>query len=102
MGVSYDCKTNVLSEVDDEYVVLIPKAVTPRQARLALLGGGLLSGVETALNGLSSPAKEAALIEWEYATEIRRDSPLVTSLGAALNLNSAQIDALFVAAAAIE
>jgi hypothetical protein len=42
-----------------------------RQARLALLGAGLLPQVETALNSLDEPYKSAALIEWEYARRLK-------------------------------
>ena len=75
----------------------VPSSVSARQARLALLGAGLLGDVEAALNSLSSPEKEAALIEWEYATEIRRDSPLVVSVAVGLGLSCEQIDQLFIA-----
>lgn len=75
--------------------------VTMRQARLALLAGGHLANAETALNALPSPQKEAALIEWEYASEIRRDSALVTGIGAALGLTELEIDTLFETAAAL-
>lgn len=80
---------------------VVPTEITPRQARLALLGAGLLSSVDAALNGLSEPAKSAAKIEWEYATAIYRDSPLVNQLGPALGLNEAQVDALFIQAASL-
>lgn len=76
--------------------------VSMRQARLALLGAGLLSSVDAAIAGIPDVAQRAAaLIDWEYATEVRRVSPLVASLGPALGLDDAQIDALFEAAAAI-
>lgn len=78
-----------------------PSSITPRQARLALLGAGLLSSVDVALAGLPEPQKSAAQIEWEYATSVERSSPLVTSLGGALGLTGAQIDALFIQAAAL-
>ncbi|MEY2654794.1 MAG: hypothetical protein RLZZ524_1822 [Pseudomonadota bacterium] len=79
----------------------VPKSVTMRQARLALLGAGLLASVETALDALSEPAKSAARIEWDYSNELLRANPLVATLGAALGLSSGQIDNLFVAAAAL-
>lgn len=75
-----------------------PVAVTMRQARLALLGAGLLDDVDAAINGLPSPQKEAARIEWEYAAEVQRNSGLVPMLGAALGLDDAGLDALFVEA----
>ena len=69
--------------------------VSMRQARLALLQSGLLSSVDDSLNALPEPDKSAALIEWEYATEVRRASPLVESLSAALSLSPEQLDDLF-------
>lgn len=83
------------------YVAPAPSVVTMRQARLALLGAGLLASVDAAIDSLPSPQKEAARIEWEYATEVQRSSGLVSMMGAALGLDDAGLDALFVAAASI-
>ena len=64
-------------------VVVVPTSVTPRQARLALLQIGKLDAVSAALTAIPDPARRtAAQIEWEYATVIERNSPLVTSLAA--------------------
>lgn len=79
----------------------IPQSVTMRQARLALLGAGLLSGVEAAITTLPEPQKSAALIEWEYAALVQRSSGLVPMMGTALGLTESQLDDLFVAAAAL-
>lgn len=76
----------------------VPEAVSMRQARLALLGAGLLGAIDAAINSLPSPQKEAAAIEWDYASDVRRDSPLLESLAPALGLTDAQIDALFITA----
>lgn len=81
--------------------VAVPAEITPRQARLALLGAGLLSSVDAALDGLAEPMRSAARIEWEYATKIERASPLVAQLGPALGMSPEQIDALFVSAASL-
>lgn len=78
-----------------------PSVVTMRQARLALLGVGKLDDVAAAIAGLPSPQKEAAQIEWEYATEVKRDSALVAQLAPALNLDAAALDALFTQAATL-
>jgi hypothetical protein len=78
-----------------------PSVVTARQARLALLQAGKLAAVAAAIAALPSPAKEAAQIEWEYATEIRRDWPLVQTLAPVLGMSAADLDALFTAAAAL-
>ena len=44
---------------------------------------------------------KAAQITWEFASEFRRDNPLLTALGANLGLTVAQIDQFFIAAAAL-
>ncbi len=81
--------------------VKVPDAVTMRQARLALLGAGILSSIDAAIDTMPSPQKEAARIEWEYSQEVHRDQPLVLALAPALGLTDAQIDALFIAASAL-
>lgn len=77
--------------------VVVPAAVSMRQARLALLEAGKLADVEVAIDAIPDATQRAAAqIEWEYAGEVRRDSQLVQTLGPALGLD---LDALFVAAA---
>ena len=69
--------------------------LSARQLRLALLGLGLTGAqVEAKIAALpGTPAqREAAMIEWKYATTYQRDHPLVVALGAALGLTKAQID----------
>ena len=77
----------------------VPQVVTMRQARLAILGAGLLPMVDAAIAALPSPQKEAALIEWGYSSEVHRDSAFVLTLAAALNLSTEQLDSLFTQAA---
>lgn len=77
--------------------IVIPKTVTPRQARLVLLQAGLLDQVESSINTVGGSAK----ITWEYATQIDRDDPLITTLGQSLNLTDQQIDNLFIQAATL-
>lgn len=79
-----------------------PSVVSMRQARLALLGAGLLPQVEAAFDQMDEPERSAVIIEWEYATELRRDHPLVASLAAALGLTEQQVDDLFIAASQID
>jgi hypothetical protein len=80
---------------------LVPQEVTMRQARLALLGAGLLAQIDPAIETLSSPQKEVARIEWDYSSAVKRDQPLVAVLGAELGLTSAQLDQLFITAAGL-
>lgn len=80
---------------------VVPSAVTMRQARLALLGAGLLDDIDAAINGLPSPQKEAARIEWEYSQEVQRHNGFVSVLAPMLGLTEAQTDALFLQAATL-
>lgn len=82
-------------------VISVPEQVTMRQARLALLGAGLLSMVDTTIDSLPSPTKEQARIEWDYSSTVERHRGLVTSIGAALGLTEAQLDHLFITAATL-
>lgn len=85
-------------EIQANQKALVPPSVTMRQARLALLGAGLLASVDAAIDSLPSPQKEGARIEWEYATEVQRSSGLVPMMGVALGLDDAALDALFIEA----
>lgn len=83
----------------DEINARKPQSVTMAQARLALLGAGLLGQASAALAALPSPQKEAAQIEWEYRPTVNRNSALVQALTPALGLTETQLDELFAAAA---
>ena len=65
-------------------------SITMRQARLYLLSSGLLSKVDSIVS-----QNEAWKIEWEYATDVVKDSPLVVTLASQLGLSAESIDALF-------
>jgi hypothetical protein len=92
-----------LSPGDTVYSPVAPVIeVTPRQLRLALLTSGITpAAVAGVIGQLPEPQRTAALIEWEYATVMRRDHPLIGSLAGALGKTNADIDALFAAAGGI-
>lgn len=69
---------------------LIQKTITLRQARLYLLSINLLDDLENIIS-----QNRAYQIEWEYANQIERESPLVKILGQALVLNDERIDEMF-------
>lgn len=75
-------------------------ACTQRQIRLWLLSQGITDeSVRSMIEATPDAAmREAALIEFDYATEYRRDHPLVSMFGVALGLTEEQIDNAFVAA----
>ena len=65
-------------------------SITMRQARLYLLSVGLLSQVDVIVS-----QNEAWKIEWEYATDVVKNSPLVVALSSQLGLSSEEIDVMF-------
>jgi len=79
----------------------VPREVSMRQARLALLARSVLSQVDAAIESLPSPDREAARIEWDYSSVVARNSPLVVMMGAALGLDDDALDELFITAAAL-
>jgi len=66
-----------------------------RQARLALLNLGLLDEVEAAITTTENR------IWWDYSPSVERSNPLVISVLTALGKTGAEIDAMFITAAAI-
>lgn len=85
-----------------EFVASLPGIQPPpmptinaAQLRLALLGLGMTGAqVEAAIDAMpgTDMQREAARIQWEYATTYQRTHPLVIALGAALGLTETQID----------
>lgn len=76
----------------------VPSSVTKRQGRLALLQAGKYQAVLDAFDALPSPEKERAWIEWD-ATTYERTSPFLQQLAVLIDLDSQQLDSLFIAAA---
>jgi len=75
----------------------VPASVTRRQLFLALNANGITrAAIRSALAG-----NEAALIEFDEASEFRRDHPLVEQLAETLALSPATVDTLFINAAAL-
>lgn len=79
----------------------IPQSVPMRNARLALYSAGRLKQVEDYIAAMEGVEGDLARIDWATAQTVRRDSPLVAKLMILLSLNSDQIDALFISAAAL-
>lgn len=94
----WDIEAKPQAQIDAEFKASVPKAVTMRQARRALLDVGKLSAVTAAINSLPSPLKEQAQIDWEYSQVVERDWPLVTALMPGLQMTEHDLDLLFIAA----
>lgn len=73
----------------------VPKSVTRRQAKQALLQVGLLSMIESYM--ASAPMN--VQIDWYDALEIQRDWSTLSIVSQDLNLSSDQVDDLFILAA---
>ena len=75
----------------------VPESITPRQVRLLLLQQNMLDQVET----MTKSQDRATQITWEFASEFRRDNPLLGALATNLGLTQQQIDQFFISAAAL-
>lgn len=99
--VSWEVRDKTEQELRAEYIASIPTSVTMRQARLALLQQGLLQSVNTTLSTMEGPEGEAARIEWEYASDVERNSPLLQGLTTALGWSEDQVLELFILASSL-
>ena len=71
--------------------VSVPQQVTMRQARLELLSRDLLDDVDAVI----AVAGRAAQIEWEYASTVDRDNPVIAAVQQQQGMTDEQIDDLF-------
>lgn len=91
-------------ELENERRAKIPNVVTIRQGRQAMLHTpfgdiSLLEAIDqTILMIEDSVQRKSAQIDWEYATEIRRDFHLVQKMKNSLGLTEEQLDELFLKA----
>lgn len=74
--------------------VQVPQSVSPRQIRQALTRAGLRASVEAAVAAGDQDTKDW----YEFATAFERSNPVVTAIGAALNVSDAQLDDLWILA----
>lgn len=72
-----------------------------RQARQALHLAGRLAVVEAAIDAMTEPPRELARIAWEHSQVIERHAPFTEQLAAVIGMSAAEVDALFIQAAAL-
>jgi hypothetical protein len=77
----------------------IPSTVTRFQALAVLAVGGYLPTIRTYIATLGED--NITRLAWESASEWERTSPTLNALATMLNLTSAEVDALFVAASQV-
>ena len=82
---------------------IVPSSVTNYQARSVLIQQGFLAKVDAAIRGADQTvqANQIALAAWDYANAFYRTDPLIAAMAQVLSLSSADVDALFIAAAAV-
>ena len=80
----------------------VPQSVTRAQAKLALLQAGLLGSIQPAIDAISDDTQRtASQIEWDDRLTFERSNGTLVTMATALGMSDAQIDALFIAAAAL-
>lgn len=99
--VAWIAKGNTPEDPDPAPAV-VPRSVSMAQARLALIGAGLLDEIEAGFQALPEPQKTTVLTAWEYSPTVSRNGALVTTLAGPFGLSEEDLDDLFIAAAAIE
>jgi hypothetical protein len=77
----------------------IPSTVTRFQALAILAAGGYLDTVRTYINTLDQ--NNVQRVAWENAADWERTSPTLNALATMLNLTSAEVDDLFIAASQV-
>ncbi len=81
---------------------VVPQEITMRQAREVLIRSDLIDNVTPLLEAIPDPLERAVAINyWERSNTVQRRNPFVLTLGPALGLTAAQIDALFIQGAAL-
>lgn len=80
----------------------VPTQCSMLAARTVLYKAGLLGQVEAVLAAMEGEDGDLARIKWTTALTVRRDDPLVVQVIPALGKSEAEIDAMFVAAVALD
>lgn len=83
----------------------IPKfspSVTRKAARLALLNARKFHLIQPAINAMPEPLRTRAQIEWDDSDTYERNDTMLIALGYAIGLTEDDMDALFIAAKALE
>jgi hypothetical protein len=89
-------------EMEAEFKASVPFEITKRQATLGMY---MFMGLEPheipqfITSNITDPQQQKiALIEWEYATSVERQNPLVAMFAAELELTEREVDEFFITA----
>lgn len=78
----------------------IPQTISARQIRIWLIQHGVsLQSVETAIDNISDTLlRDITRVEWEYATYLERNHPMLPVLAVSLGFEESILDQLFMEA----
>jgi hypothetical protein len=80
----------------------VPQSVTRRQAKQALLLNGKLASVQPAIDAITDTTQRSLMqIEWDDSQEFVRSRTTLIQIGAAIGLDAAGLDALFIQASGL-
>lgn len=85
-------------------VVIVPQSVSMYHAQFVLYNTPSATAGKSLLDLANAAVESAgpmAALAWSKASQINRDSPMLASIAAALQMTDKQIDDLFIAAAAV-
>lgn len=78
-------------------IASVPRTVTRRQARQALLLRGKLALVQAAIDAIADGTQRGLMqIEWDDSLSFDRDRPSLVAIGAAVGYDSAGLDDIFI------
>ena len=89
-------------QIEAQRIASVPRSVTRRQARQALLLRGKLALVQPAIDAITDATQRGLMqIEWDDSLSFDRDRPSLISIGAAIGYDSLGLDDVFTFAATL-
>lgn len=100
-GLSFD-QTRLDAHAVAAARLLVPKAVSTRQAHEALIDAGLDTAIEDYIAAIANPGQRKKASNWYLRSQtFERNNRFLLSVVTALGWTDEQVDALFVAAASL-
>ncbi len=89
-------------QIEAQRIASVPRSVTRRQARQALLLRGKLALVQPAIDAIPDATQRGLMqIEWDDSLSFDRDRPSLIAIGAAIGYDALGLDDVFVFAATL-
>lgn len=92
----------LVNGIQQELPPRIPREIPNWRAKVILAGMGMLDPIQAAIEAMPEPDRTVARLAWNGDAKLARRGKTVLGLAAALGLSDAQVDALFIAADALE